>query len=58
MIVRTRARFLLLAILPLLLSLGSSRLAMRQQQQDLAPRGQVVENAIMAAKARWSCSTA
>ncbi len=51
MIVRTRARFLLLAILPLLLSLGLIALAMRQQQQDLSRRErQVVENAIMAAK--------
>ena len=51
MMVRTRARFLLLAILPLLLSLGLIALAMRQQQQDLSRRErQVVENAIMAAK--------
>ncbi len=51
MIIRPRTRFLLLAILPLLLSLGLIALAMQQQQQDLSHRErQVVERAIMAAK--------
>jgi two-component system NarL family sensor kinase len=51
MFVRPRARFLLLAILPLLLSLGLIALAVRQQQQDLSRRErQVVEGAIVAAK--------
>ena len=51
MTIRPRARFLLLAILPLLLSLGLIALAMRQQQQDLSRRERaVVERAIMAAK--------
>ncbi len=51
MTLRPRARFLLLAILPLLLSLGLIALAMQQQQQDLSHRErQVVERAIMTAK--------
>lgn len=51
MTLRPRTRFLLLAILPLLLSLGLIALAMQQQQQDLSHRErQVVERAIMAAK--------
>ena len=51
MVIRPRAKFLLLAILPLLLSLGLIVLAMRQQQQDLSRRErQVVESAILAAK--------
>ena len=48
---RPRSKFLLLAILPLLVSLGLIALAMRQQQQDLSRRErQVVETAYMAAK--------
>ncbi len=48
---RPRSKFLLLAILPLLASLGLIALAMRQQQQDLSRRErQVVETAYMAAK--------
>lgn len=48
---RPRARFLLLAILPLLLTLALIALAMVQQQQDLSRRErQVVEQATMAAK--------
>lgn len=48
---RPRSKFLLLAILPLLLSLGLIALAIRQQQQDLSRRErQVVETAYMASK--------
>ncbi len=48
---RPRSKFLLLAILPLLVSLGLIALAMRQQQQDLSRRErQLVESAYMAAK--------
>ena len=48
---RPRSKFLLLAILPLLVSLGLIALAMRQQQQDLSRRErQLVETAYMAAK--------
>ena len=48
---RPRAKFLLLAILPLLLTLSLIALAMVQQQQDLSRRErQVVEQATMAAK--------
>ena len=48
---RPRSKFLLLAILPLLASLGLIALAMRQQQQDLSRRErQLVETAYMAAK--------
>lgn len=48
---RPRSTFLLLAILPLLLTLSLIALAMFQQQQDLSRRErQVVEQATMAAK--------
>lgn len=48
---RPRSKFLLLAILPLLVSLGLIALAMRQQQQELSRRErQVVETAYMASK--------
>jgi len=48
---RPRSKFLLLAILPLLVSLGLIALAIRQQQQDLSRRErQVVETAYMASK--------
>jgi len=48
---RPRSKFLLLAILPLLLTLALIALAMVQQQQDLSRRErQLVEQATMAAK--------
>jgi two-component system, NarL family, sensor kinase len=48
---RPRAKFLLLAILPLLVTLSLIAVAMVQQQQDLSRRErQVVEQATMAAK--------
>ncbi len=48
---RPRSKFLLLAILPLLLTLSLIALAMHQQQQDLSRRErQMVEAATMAAK--------
>lgn len=48
---RPRSKFLLLAILPLLLTLSLIALAMVQQQQDLSRRErQLVEQATMAAK--------
>lgn len=48
---RPRAKFLLLAILPLLVTLSLIAVAMVQQQQDLSHRErQVVEQATMAAK--------
>ena len=48
---RPRAKFLLLAILPLLLTISLIALAMVQQQQDLSRRErQLVEQATMAAK--------